>query len=89
MSRALHRSLLLADMLPKQSRDPEGERVGLAALHEDARHLGCKDAVERLIALEELMTPRETKRALEQSQKIKAHLKPIIYSIVLQSPEKA
>jgi hypothetical protein len=54
-----------------------------------SRHLGCKDAVERLTALEELMTPRETKRALEQSQKIEAHLKPIIYSVVLQSPEKA
>jgi TPR repeat protein len=54
-----------------------------------SRHLGCKDAVERLTALEELMTPRETKRALEQSQKIEANLKPIVYSIVLQGSEKA
>jgi tetratricopeptide (TPR) repeat protein len=54
-----------------------------------ARHLGSKDAVERLTSLEELMTPKETKRALEQSQKIETHLKPILYSIVLQGPEKA
>jgi len=45
--------------------------------------------LERLSAIEELMTQKEAQRALELSQKVEAGLKPIVYNIVLQGPEKA
>jgi tetratricopeptide (TPR) repeat protein/TPR repeat protein len=51
-----------------------------------ARHLGSKDAVERLTQLEQLLTQKETQRALELSQTIEAELKPIPPNIVLQGP---
>jgi hypothetical protein len=49
-----------------------------------SRHLGSKDAVERLTSLEGLLTKKEAERALEQSQKIEANLKPMLYNIALQ-----
>ena len=54
-----------------------------------SRYLGSKDAVERLTSLEELLTKKETQRALELSQKMEAELKPMVYNIVLQGSEKA
>ena len=53
-----------------------------------SRYLGSKDAVERLASLEELLTKKEAQRALEQSQKIEANLKPIVYNVALQGREK-
>jgi hypothetical protein len=52
-----------------------------------SHHLGSKDAIERLTSLEELLTKKETERALEQSQKIEANLKPTLCNIALQGPE--
>ncbi len=54
-----------------------------------SRHLGSKDAVERMTSIEELLTKKEAQRALEQSQKIEANLKPTLCNIALQGPEKA
>jgi tetratricopeptide (TPR) repeat protein len=51
-----------------------------------ARHLGSKDTVERLTALEPLMTPKEAERALTLSQTIVADLKPALPNIALQGP---
>jgi tetratricopeptide (TPR) repeat protein/TPR repeat protein len=51
-----------------------------------ARHLGSKDAVERLAQIEQLLTQKEAQRALELSQTIEADLKPIPPNIVLQGP---
>jgi tetratricopeptide (TPR) repeat protein len=51
-----------------------------------ARHLGSKDAVERLTQIESLLTQKEAQRALELSQTIEAELKPIPPNIVLQGP---
>jgi hypothetical protein len=52
-----------------------------------SRHLGSKDAIERLSSLEELPTKKEAERALEQSQKIEANLKPTLCNIALQGPK--
>jgi tetratricopeptide (TPR) repeat protein len=49
-----------------------------------ARHLGSKDAVERLTGLESLLTQKETERALTLSQTIVADLKPLPAAIALQ-----
>jgi hypothetical protein len=54
-----------------------------------SRYLGSKDAIERLTSLEELLTKKETQRALELSQKMETELKPMVYNIVLQGSEKA
>ena len=51
-----------------------------------ARDLGSTDAVERLAGLESLLTKKEAQRALDQSQTIKADLKPLPPSILLQRP---
>lgn len=51
-----------------------------------ARHLGSKDAVERLTQIEQLLTQKEAQRALELSQTIEAELKPLPPNIVLQGP---
>ena len=51
-----------------------------------SRDLGSTEAVERLAALESLLTKKETQRALELSQTIKAELKPLPPCFVLQGP---
>jgi tetratricopeptide (TPR) repeat protein len=51
-----------------------------------ARHLGSKDAVERLTAIESLLTQKEAQRALTLSQTIEADLKPLPPNITLQGP---
>jgi tetratricopeptide (TPR) repeat protein len=51
-----------------------------------ARHLGSKDAVERLTQIEALLTQKEAQRALELSQTTAAALKPLPPNIVLQGP---
>jgi hypothetical protein len=44
--------------------------------------------VERLTALEQLLTQKEARRALELSQTIKADLKPMPPNIALQGPAR-
>ena len=51
-----------------------------------ARHLGSKDAVERLTQIESLLTQKEAQHALDLSQTIEAGLKPIPPNILLQGP---
>jgi tetratricopeptide (TPR) repeat protein len=51
-----------------------------------ARHLGSKDAVERLTSIESLLTQKEAQRALTLSQTIEADLKPLPPNILLQGP---
>ena len=51
-----------------------------------ARHLGSKDTVERLTAIEPLLTQKEAQRAQAQSQKIAADLKPLPPAVTLQGP---
>ena len=53
-----------------------------------SRHLGSTDAVERLTALEQLLTQKEAQRALVLSQTIKADLKPMPPNIALQGPAR-
>jgi tetratricopeptide (TPR) repeat protein len=64
-----------------------GDFVSSWAYYNVARCLGSKDAVDRIASLEELLTPKETQRALEQSQKIQDALKPFPQNIMLQGPE--
>ena len=49
-----------------------------------ARHLGSKDAVERLTAIESLLTQKEAQQALALSQTIVADLKPLPPLVALQ-----
>jgi tetratricopeptide (TPR) repeat protein/TPR repeat protein len=51
-----------------------------------ARHLGSKDVVERLTAIESLLTEKEAQRALTLSRTIVADLKPTPPAIALQGP---
>jgi tetratricopeptide (TPR) repeat protein len=51
-----------------------------------SRHLGSKDAVDRLASIESSLTPREAQRALALSQAIEADLKPMPPNIALQGP---
>jgi len=53
-----------------------------------SRHLASTDAVERLTALEQLLTHKEAQRALVLSQTIKADLKPMPPNIALQGPAR-
>jgi len=55
--------------------------------YNNSRFRGSKDAVERLTYLQDLLTKKEAQRALEQSQKMEAELKPIVYNVVLRVPK--